>query len=130
MGRQKSNLYVSDKYVEEMEHYINNNISPTVHPYYTETDLSFNAEKIKQVLKPGEEYVQLEYELKDCVVTSFGRSVNSMGKQYAVKFTPNTLHLYVRKTKVDFVECFKSQGWEWDIDKFKSYYIKYGWRFF
>jgi hypothetical protein len=128
MARHK---YVTSDYIEQVEHYLYNNL-----PLSDLEDVSypvdeFNKEVVEQLLKEGEEYIRLDrYEAEQCVLTNYGRVINTKKiNQYSVRFTLNYIHLYIRRDKVDFPGIFEEQGWEWDIGKIFCYYEKYNWRY-
>ena len=128
MDNKRKDQYVTDKYVQEVEHYIYNDLPiPTtlIKDNYSHT---FNEEVAKELMKKGEKYVQLK-QFDHVVVTSFGRVINtSKVNQYRPKLKPTTsILLYIAGYAIDIKEVFLSEGWEFDLLKIYNRYKRYGW---
>jgi hypothetical protein len=82
------------------------------------------------MLKKGERYVRLEGNYDYVVITSLGRLINTKRiTQYSVRFTKNTMVVYVSDSKVDVRQIFKEQGWDYDTQKILKRYKRNKWQF-
>lgn len=126
MARSK---YVTDDYIEKVEHYLYNNLPIPTDKIIPNGGHKFNKSVIKGLLKPGEKYVQLEEPLEYVALTNFGRLINTHKiNQYSVRFSSNTIHVYVSHIKIVFEEIFVNEGWEFDLNTIVSNYKKYKWK--
>lgn len=126
MGKTK---YVTNDYIEQAIHYINNDLP--IEELYTDVHTSdFNQSVIDRMLKKGEKYVRLEGNYDYVVITSLGRLINTKRiTQYSVRFTKNTMVVYVSDSKVDVRQIFKEQGWDYDTQKILKRYKRNKWQF-
>ena len=126
----KRSQYVTQGYLDEIEHYIYNDI-PLKNLYKRyDVSIKFDEQAIKEMLLPQEQYVQLEGNIDFCCVTNYGRVLNSHKKsQYSVKFGVLNCHLYVAGEKILFDDIFKQQGWDYNIPELYNRYIKNGWKY-
>ena len=121
--------YVTDDYIEKIEHYLYNNLPIPVDKIIPNGGHKFNKSVIKGLLKPGEKYTKLEEPLEHIAITNFGRLVNTHKiNQFSVRFSSNTIHVYVSHIKVVFEEIFENQGWEFDLKTIELNYKKYKWK--
>lgn len=121
--------YVTDDYIEKVEHYIYNNLPLSDLEDVSDTLDSFNKEVVKEIVKEGEQWVQLP-EFEHVILTNTGRFINTHKiRQYSVRFSPNTMHMYINSKKIKAEELFEEQGWEFDIKKIKAQYIKNNWAY-
>ena len=119
--------YVTDDYIEKVEHYLYNNLPLSDLEDVSDTLASFNKEVVKEIVKKGEEWVQLP-EFEHVILTSTGRFINTYKiRQYSVRFSPNTMHMYISSKKIKAEEIFQEQGWEFDVKKIKAKYKKNNW---
>jgi hypothetical protein len=122
--------YITQGYIEKVEHYIYNNLDISDLYNVPLIDDQFNEEYAKEVCKEGEKYVRLEGNDEHFILTSYGRLINThRGSQMQVKFTPNHIHAYSSSGKVDIHDIFLQNGWEYDIPTLKAIYKKYKWRY-
>lgn len=121
--------YVTNDYIEKVEHYLYNNLPLSDLEDVSNPVEEFNPEVVKEVLKKGERWVQLK-DHPHVIVTDKGRLINTYKiRQYHVRFTPNTLIITISSEKVEVQDIFEEQGWEWNLDKIKRDYSKYNWNF-
>ena len=125
MGKRK---YVTDDYVEKINHYVYNDLSLR-DLYVSEIVEEFNPELIKEILKEGEEYVRLENELEHVVVTNLGRAINTTKpNQYQARFTSNDLHIYAQRLKIPIQEIFEDNGWEFNVQNILDNFKRFNWK--
>jgi len=126
----KRSQYVTQGYLEEIEHYIYNDI-PLKNLYKRyDVSIKFDEQAIKEMLLPQEQYVQLEGNIDFCCITNYAKVLNSHKKsQYSVKFGVLNCHLYVAGEKILFDDIFKQQGWDYNIPELYNRYIKNGWKY-
>ena len=121
--------YVTDDYIEKVEHYLYNNLRIPYDEDVSETVYYFNKAVAEKILKEGEEYIQLEDELEHVIITSLGRLINTRKiRQYSVRFSPHSIHAFVSRNKIDIPQKFEEQGWDYDFKTIKHNYTKYNWR--
>lgn len=121
--------YVDDDYIQKVEHYLYNNLDIS-HLYDVPNPVEdFNPEVVKEILKEGEQWVQIP-EFEHVILTSRGRFVNTKKiRQYSVRFSPNTIHMYIESKKISAEDIFEEQGWEFDVKKIKQEYINNKWAY-
>ena len=126
----KRTKYVTDDYIEKVDHYLYNNLPLKKLMQEDSKYISkFNKDVIEGLLNKGEKYVQLEGNGDHVVLTSFGRLINTHKiNQYGVRCSPHKFHAYVGKEKIDIEQIFEQQGWDYDFETLKSYYSKYKWK--
>ena len=119
--------YITDDYIKDVEHYIHNDLP--LDKFYKDTSIEkFNQKVADHLMKKGEKYVRLPYEREHIIITSYGRAINThLVKQFSMRISAMTFHLYVTGLKINFPKIFKEQGWPYDFDKLKKNYIKYKW---
>ena len=121
--------YVTDNYIEQVNHYVNNNLDLS-ELYVDESVSYYNQSVIDAMKKKGEKYIRLEGDNDYVVLTSFGRIINTKRiTQYSVRFTKNSMVVYVFNNKVNCPNIFKEQGWEYDVHKIMRTYKRYKWEF-
>lgn len=121
--------YISDNYIAEVDHYINNDLDLT-ELYKDDTVSKFNQDVVDRLIKKGEKYVRLSHDLDDVIVTSFGRLINtSRVNQYNIRLTTGSFVVYVRGKKIDLQKIFLDNGWNYDYDFIKGNYDKYKWKY-
>jgi len=122
--------YVSDDYIEKVEHYLYNNLGLPPDDFQPVPSKRYDPEVAKEVALEGEEFKRLEDDLDHIIVSNFGRLINTATKrQFIVRFTPNVMIIYIQNTHVPSVELFETMGWTHDIEYFRSNYDKYGWKY-
>jgi len=121
--------YISDGYIKDIEHYLYNDLP--IDKFYEDTTISkFNQRVIEGLLKKGEKYTRLKHERDHIVLTSYGRCINTyLVKQFAMRISAHTFHLYVTGKKINVPEMFKEEDWEYDFDQIKKNYNKYKWKY-
>lgn len=126
MGKYPKTKYVTDDYVEKVNHYVYNNLSLR-DLYVSQADDSFNEEVVKEVLDKDEQYIQLENR-PHVILTSKGRLINTVKiRQYSVRFSPNTVYVYISSEHINMEELFLENGWEYSFEQIKNTYKKRGW---
>ena len=125
----KRNEYVDDAYIEKVKHHLHNNLGLPDDPYVSPTRSTFNQEVVDELIHKGERWAQLESH-DHVVVTDRGRFINTGRiRQYTMRFSPSNMHMYVSEEKINVPKVFEDNGWEFDIKKIKSHYIKNKWRY-
>ena len=121
--------YVTNDYIEQAHHYINNDLD--ILDLYKDDDISFYSQRVvDRMLRKGEKYVRLDGDLDYVVITSLGRLINTKRiSQYSVRFTKNTMVVYVTDLKIDVKDIFEEEGWKYDVHKIKKTYKKNKWMF-
>lgn len=126
MGKTK---YVADDYVQDIENYIYNDIPILKHPYYKNTGKNLKEDYIRSILKPGEKYVYLSDNLDHIVLTSFCRLINAETlHQLALRVYKQNTRMIIKGQKVDIYEIFDHNCWDYDFQKIREIYSKYGWK--
>jgi len=117
--------YVTDGYIEEVEHYLNNNLD--IQELYQ--DSNKNLKLFEELLLKGEEYIRLEGNLDHYVITSFGRVFNTdrLNQLSIMYINEEQLIIYLLKIKHDLAYIFEEQAWEFDIKKIIKRYEKRDW---
>lgn len=124
-----SNKYVTQGYIEEIEHRLYNDLSILDFYIEEEDDFVLDTQAVAKLLKPEEQYVRLKENLSGIVVTNFGRVINFRTiRQLAVKFTSKSMIVYVSREKVDVEKIFKDNKWNYDLIELEQYYKKYKWK--
>jgi len=119
--------YVTDDYIEKVEHYLNNDL-PVTDLYSDIYTTDFDQSVVDIMLKKGERYTRLKEDEDYVAITSFGRLINTKRiTQYSLRFTQNTIVAYVASKKVDIPAIFKQEGWKYDFKKILNNYRKYNW---
>lgn len=123
----KKPKYVTDDYINQVEHYINNNL-PLLDLYDDTFTSDYNQRVVDNLIKKGEKYIRLKADLDHVVITSYGRLINTKRvSQYSLRFTLNTLVAYVSDIKIDCEKIFKEQQWDYNVPKIRKIYDKYKW---
>ena len=121
--------YISDNYIAEVNHYINNDLDLT-EVYKDDTVSNFKQDVVDNLIKKGEKYVRLPHDLDHVIVTSYGRLINtSRVNQYNIRLTPGSFVIYVSGKKIDLKKIFGDNGWYYDYDTIKGNYDKYKWKY-
>lgn len=121
--------YISDNYIEEVHHYINNDLDLT-DLYKDDTVSSYRQDVVDSLLKKGEKYVRLTHDLDHVVATSYGRVINtSKINQYNIRLTAHSIVIYVIGKKIDLKKIFSDNGWDYDYHAIKANYDKYNWKY-
>jgi len=121
--------YITDNYIKDVEHYLYNDLP--IDKFYEDTNISkFNQRVIEGLLKKGEKYTRLKHERDHIVLTSFGRCINThLVKQFCMRISAHTFHLYVTGKKINLPKIFKQEDWEYDFNVIKNKYIKNKWKY-
>jgi len=129
MGKYKKRDYVTKGYIEEVYHYIYNDLD--ILDLYKDKDVSeFNQSIVDRFIKRGEKYIRLEGEYDHVIITSLGRLINTKRiTQYSIRFTKNTMVVYVSDNKIDVKDIFEQQGWDYDVKKILKRYKRFKWSF-
>jgi len=129
MGKYKKRDYVTKGYIEEVHHYIYNDLD--ILDLYKDKDVSeFNQSIADRFIKRGEKYIRLEGDYDYVIITSLGRLINTKRiTQYSVRFTKNTMVVYVSDNKIDVKDIFEQQGWDYDVKKILKRYKRFKWSF-
>jgi len=129
MGKYKKRDYVTKGYIEEVHHYIYNDLD--ILDLYKDKDVSeFNQSIVDRFIKRGEKYIRLEGEYDHVIITSLGRLINTKRiTQYSIRFTKNTMVVYVSDNKIDVKDIFEQQGWDYDVKKILNRYKRFKWSF-
>ena len=123
-------VYYTDEDYFQAEYVIYNNLSHTLLPNVPETLDTLDEEFVKQVVYPGEKYVELtELGLEGYCLTSFGRVLNTVGKkQLTVRFSTQRVYMYVRTEFIDIPQIFEDNGWTFNLIQILHTYRKYKWK--
>ena len=129
MGKYKKRDYVTKGYIEEVHHYIYNDLD--ILDLYKDKDVSeFNQSIADRFIKRGEKYIRLEGDYDYVIITSLGRLINTKRiTQYSIRFTKNTMVVYVSDNKIDVKDIFEQQGWDYDVKKILNRYKRFKWSF-
>ncbi len=129
MGKYKKRDYVTKGYIEEVHHYIYNDLD--ILDLYKDKDVSeFNQSIVDRFIKRGEKYIRLEGEYDHVIITSLGGLINTKRiTQYSIRFTKNTMVVYVSDNKIDVKDIFEQQGWDYDVKKILNRYKRFKWSF-
>ncbi len=123
--------YVSDETCQEVEALIYNDLSLDSifeHVLSDGTVKEFNEEFIKQILLPGEKYIQV-IPGDVFAYTSYARLINTHTKRLIrPTITEANILVYNRKDRYNAKEIFDQQGWEFDLDKLTQRYIDNDWK--
>ncbi len=121
--------YVTNDYIEQAHHYIYNDLD--LLDLYKDKDVSeFNQSVVDRFIKKGEKYIRLEGDYDYVIITSLGRLINTKRiSQYSVRFTKNTMVVYVSDNKVDLRKVFEEEGWDYDVQKILKRYKRNKWMF-
>ena len=123
------NKYVTDEYVKQVEHHLYNNLGLPDDPYVSPPRSTFNQEVVDKLILKGEKYTRLK-EHDHVVATDKGRFINTGNpRQYTMRFSSTSLHIYVTDDKIDVVKLFEQEGWDYDVKKIKKNYIKNNWKY-
>ena len=123
----KKPKYVTDDYINKVEHYINNDL-PLLDLYDDTFTSEYSQRVVDSLIKKGEKYIRLKGDLDHVVLTSYGRLINTKRvSQYSLRFTVNTLVAYVSDTKIDCEKIFEEQQWDYNVHKIRKLYDKYKW---
>ncbi len=126
--------YVSDKYIENVNHYIYNDLKLTEYleeakeEYAKTTQNQYDEEWVKTYVEKGEKFVRLEGKLDHIVVTNLGRVINTHRKRdYKINFTKTTVFCYVLGELISHEKYFKKLGWKFNYSEILDNYNKRDW---
>ena len=119
--------YVTDGYIEEVEHYLNNNLD--IQDLYKESNS--NLKLVEELLDKDEKYIRLEGNLDHYCITSYARifnidRINQLSVQYLNK---EQIIIYLLREKHDFEVIFEEQAWNFDIKEIIKRYDQRGWSY-
>ena len=106
-----------------------NKLNLDLNKFYEDTSIErFNQKVADGLMQKGEKYVRLPYEREHIIIISYGRAINThLVKQFSMRISAHTFHLYVTGLKISLPEIFEEQGWKFNFNKLKRNYIKYKW---
>tara|TARA_A100001201_G_scaffold4760_1_gene9198 strand:+ start:1025 stop:1468 length:444 start_codon:yes stop_codon:yes gene_type:complete len=124
----KSNLYVTDDYVDDINHILNNNLSLSKYIDDNPVGPQYNQRFVDKIIQKNEKYIRLEGEMDHLIFTSYGRLINTTRESYIKPgFTPHTILYYVNGIKIDVKGIFKEQGWDFNHKKILKRFLNNMW---
>lgn len=119
------NNYVTEKYIDEVEHYLYNGLD--IKELYKEDDDKL-LEPFKELLLPEEQIVMF---MEDYAITSLCRIFNTKLKRIVQLnfYRDKSLNVSLRGKRVDLESVFEDNGWTYDIKEIQSQYIKNKWKY-
>jgi hypothetical protein len=126
--------FVTDSYVDEIEHRIYNNIPIKNFLEEIIPPKKINHVSVNKMLKRGEKTTPGGTGFEHVLITSLGRLINGEKiKQYIPKMGVSKLHLYlsvngsISNSVINLEEVFEKNGWPYSYKKILADYKKYKW---
>ena len=121
----KKQQYVSSGYIEQVEHYLHNNLD--IQELYLDSDK--NLKLFEELLLEGEEYFRLKDNLDHYAITSFGRvfNIDRLKQLTIMVLNGEKIVIYLIKEKQDLEVIFEERAWNFDLDEIIKRYDKRGW---
>lgn len=119
------NNYVTEKYIDEVEHYLYNGLD--IKELYKEDDDKL-LEPFKELLLPEEQIVMF---MEDYAITSLCRIFNTKLKRIVQLnfYRDKSLNVSLRGKRVDLESVFEDNGWQYDVKEIQSQYKKNKWKY-